>query len=126
MNNEIIMLTCIIQIVVFHKQYLFQRKHLYTKRVELELCEDLSGAYLRHTDEEKHILINLLCSNFLYDGSKVIITIKRAFIALFDFAIFENGASKGRELEDNCIRLAQLSLHESELITNIKQIICLC
>ena len=39
---------------------------------------------------------------------------------------FKNGASNGRELENNCIRLAQLSLHESELITNIKQIICLC
>ena len=67
------------------------------KRIEnaLELCKDLSGAYLRHTDEEKRILLNLLCSNFFYDGSKLTITIKEPFKALINFAIFKNGASDG-------------------------------
>jgi len=31
-----------------------------------------------------------------------------------------NGASNGRELENNCIRFAQLSLYERELVANIK------
>jgi len=31
-----------------------------------------------------------------------------------------NGASNGTELENNCVIFAQLSLHESELIMNIK------
>ncbi len=39
-------------------------------------------------------------------------------------ALYLNGASKGTELENNCIRFAQLSLHESELITNIKVWLC--
>ncbi len=67
------------------------------KRIEnaLELCEDLSGVYLHHTDEEKHILIKLLCSNFSYDGSKLVITIKEPFKALIKFVIFKNGAGGG-------------------------------
>ena len=39
-------------------------------------------------------------------------------------AQFVNGARNGRELENNCIRFAQLSLHESELIMNIKVWLC--
>lgn len=67
------------------------------KRIEnaLELCEDLSGAYLRHSDDEKRILLNLLCSNFFYDGSKLTITIKEPFMALMNFALFKNGAPDG-------------------------------
>lgn len=36
---------------------------------------------------------------------------------------FVNGASKGRELEDNYIRFAHLSLHESELLIKIKALL---
>lgn len=71
------------------------------KRIEnmLELCKDLTGAYLRHTDEKKHILLKMLCSNFFYDGSKLTITIKEPFKALMNFAIFKNGAHGGSLLE---------------------------
>ena len=62
-----------------------------------------------------------LCSNFLYDGSKLTITIKEPFMALLKFAIFKNGASNGRELEDNCVFVAHQTLHETELMLNIKK-----
>ncbi len=43
-------------------------------------------------------------------------TAKKTSLEVLNF----NGARNGRELEDNCIRFAQLSLHEDELIMNIK------
>lgn len=67
--------------------------------VMLELLKDLTGAYLKHTDDKKRILLNLLCSNFFYDGSKLTITIKEPFTALVKFAIFKNGAHGGSLLE---------------------------
>ena len=71
------------------------------KRVEnmLELCKDLTGTYLRHSDDKKRILLKLLCSNFFYDGSKLTITIKEPFKALMNFAILKNGAGYGSLLE---------------------------
>lgn len=42
----------------------------------LELCENLTEAYLRHTDEEKRVLPDLLCRNFFYDGEKLNIIMK--------------------------------------------------
>jgi len=71
------------------------------RRVEvmLELCKDLTGAYLRHTDDKKHHLLKLLCSNLFYDGSKIVITIKEPFTALMNFAIFEKWAGYGSLLE---------------------------
>ena len=66
-------------------------------RVEkmLELCKDLSGAYLKHSDIKKRILLKMLCSNFFYDGSKLTITIREPFETLLKFAIFDNGADDG-------------------------------
>ena len=63
--------------------------------VMLELCKDLVNTYLVHTDDKKRILLKLLCSNFFYNGSKIVITIKEPFKALMNFAIFKNGADSG-------------------------------
>ena len=60
-----------------------------------ELLENLYEHYLQLPDEKKRILLKLLCPNFFYDGSKIVITIKRAFETLFKFALFENGAGGG-------------------------------
>ena len=67
------------------------------KRIEsmLELLNDLTGAYLRHSNHKKRILIKLLCSNLFYDGSKLAITIKEPFKALIKFAVFEKWADSG-------------------------------
>lgn len=61
----------------------------------LELCKDLTGAYLRQPNHKKRVLIKLLCSNLFYDGSKLTITIKEPFKALMNFAVFKNGADSG-------------------------------
>ena len=67
------------------------------KRIEtlLELCKDLPQAYLQHSEEKKRILLKMLCSNFLYDGSKLTITIKEPFKALINFVIFRKWADDG-------------------------------
>ena len=39
--------------------------------------------------------------------------------------ILLNGANNGRELENNCISVAQQTLHETELMMNIKAWLCL-
>lgn len=61
----------------------------------LELCKDLTGAYLRQPNHKKRVLIKLLCSNLFYDGSKLTITIKEPFKALMNFAVFKSGAGNG-------------------------------
>lgn len=63
--------------------------------IMLELCKDLTGTYLRLNDYKKRELIKILCSNFFYDGSKLVLTIKSAFLSLFKFALFVNGADDG-------------------------------
>ncbi len=67
------------------------------KKIEkmFELSKDLWGNYCRHTMDEKRLLLNLLCSNFFYNGSKAIITIKEPFRALYKFAFSVNGAGDG-------------------------------
>ena len=60
-----------------------------------EPLKNLSEYYFQRTDDDKRYLLKLLCPNLFYDGSKVVITIKRAFEALFKFALFVNGALGG-------------------------------
>ena len=50
---------------------------------------------------EKRFLLNLLCSNFSYDGSKLIITIKESFKALIKFIVFVNGQVMGQGTNHN-------------------------
>ena len=64
-----------------------------------EPLKNLSQYYFQRTDDDKRHLIKLLCPNLFYDGSKVVIIIKSAFTALFEFAIFVNGAGGGSKSE---------------------------
>lgn len=57
----------------------------------LELFKDARGAYLRASFEKRKELINLVCSNFLYDGSNLTIAIKKAFQPIAKIACFKNG-----------------------------------
>ncbi len=41
--------------------------------------------------EKKKELINLVCSNFIYDGEKLTITIKKAFQPIVKIASLKNG-----------------------------------
>lgn len=42
----------------------------------IELCKNAYNHYLRADNENKRLLLKILCSNFLYDGSNVVITLK--------------------------------------------------
>ena len=66
----------------------------------LELFKTAHTDYLSGNFETKQSLINLLCSNFLYDGSKLTITIKEAFRPLVDIASFVNGGPQWTRTTD--------------------------
>ncbi|MBR2526511.1 recombinase family protein [bacterium] len=57
----------------------------------LELVKTAPILYERGTVDDKKELINLLCSNFLWDGEKLTITIKKAFEPLVQIAKILNG-----------------------------------
>ncbi len=55
-----------------------------------ELFKMTAAIYFRLSNSKKRELLKMLCSNFLYDGSNVIITIKKAFQPLVKIAELEN------------------------------------
>jgi len=64
-----------------------------------ELLENLWGRYKTLENEKKRFLLKLLCSNFFYDGSNLVITIKEPFKALYKFSFFDNGAEYRTKFE---------------------------
>lgn len=42
----------------------------------IELCKNAYNSYLRGNNENKRLLLKILCSNFLYDGENLVITLK--------------------------------------------------
>lgn len=70
----------------------------FSKKI-LELFKAAPELYLRGSIKTKQDLIKLLCSNFLWDGENVHITIKKAFQPLVEIASFVNGGAKGTKLE---------------------------
>ncbi|MBR1907546.1 hypothetical protein IJ818_01255 [bacterium] len=87
----------------------------------LELCKDLTTTYLCHSNDKKRILLNLLCSNFFYDGSKIVITIKEPFKALIKFSLLKTGARIGTRHEPDYAAFAQQCLHETEIMTRLER-----
>ena len=78
----------------------------------LELFKDARGVYLRASFEKRKDLINLLCSNFFYDGENLTIAIKKAFLPIVKIASFKNGGRwETRTLDPLLVRetLYQLS-----------------
>ena len=65
----------------------------FSKKI-LELFKAAPDLYLHGSIESKQDLIKLLCSNFLWDGENITITIKKAFQPLVEIASLING---GRE-----------------------------
>ena len=43
----------------------------------IELCKNAYNHYLRADNENKRLLLKILCSNFLYDGENVVIKAKK-------------------------------------------------
>ena len=62
----------------------------FSKKI-LELFKAAPELYLRGSIESKQDLIKLLCSNFLWDGKNITITIKKAFQPLVEIASLING-----------------------------------
>lgn len=57
----------------------------------LELCRDALGLYLSYNNTDKRKLLNLLCSNFFYDGEKLDIELKSTFEPMLKSANLVNG-----------------------------------
>ena len=74
-----------------HNTNLKDNKVIETSERLLELFKTAYIEYLSGDFELKKYLLNLLCSNFLYDGEKLTIIIKEAFRPLVDIASFVNG-----------------------------------
>ena len=73
---------------VMHNTNLKDNKVIETSEMLLELFKNAHRDYLRGDFETKKYLLNLLCSNFYYDGEKLTIIIKEAFRPLVDIASF--------------------------------------
>ena len=70
----------------------------FSKKI-LELFKNAPGLYLSGSIAEKRELIKLACSNFLYDGENVTITIKEAFQPIVEIASLINGGAEATKLE---------------------------
>ena len=62
-----------------------------------ELCKGAKKLCLRANIEERRKLLNILCSNFYYDGEIVTIAIKKAFQPLVKIAYLLNLGRSGLE-----------------------------
>ena len=71
----------------------------------LELCKNASTYYLRQSDEEKRKLVNILCSNFSWDGENLHITLKSAFGKISKAQNLKNSGAS-RQSSNNIIQLA--------------------
>lgn len=57
----------------------------------IELCKNAYNHYLRSDNENKRLLLKILCSNFLYDGSNLVIKLKSTVEPMLLGANFNNG-----------------------------------
>lgn len=87
---------------IMHNTNLQDNKIIETSERLLELFKSAYTDYLRGDFETKKSLLNLLCSNFYYDGQELTIIIKEAFRPLVDIASFVNGGLKDAKLELLC------------------------
>ena len=55
-----------------------------------ELCKNLPQRYFELSNDKKRKLLNLLCSNFFYENSKLEIKVKSAFLTLFRTFVFSS------------------------------------
>lgn len=59
----------------------------------IELCKNAYNHYLRSDNENKRLLLKILCSNFLYDGSNLVIKLKSTVEPMLLGANFNNGGT---------------------------------
>lgn len=89
-----------------------------------ELCKNASTLYLNGNDEEKRKLVNLLCSNFSWDGENLHITLKSAFGEILKRANFKNSGAS-RQSSNNIIQLAKYfvdNIGDKELVVLFEQL----
>lgn len=65
----------------------------------LELCKNAYSLYSQQDNEEKRVLLKLLCSNFTWDGQNLRITLKSTVKTLLSGANLFNGGGKAATLE---------------------------
>ena len=60
-------------------------------KILLELCKNAYSIYIQNNNEQKRLLLKLLTSHFLWDGSNLTIAIKNTIKPMLNSAIFQNG-----------------------------------
>lgn len=75
------------------RQTVLQGDSVFIKNAEnlLELCKNAYNYYLKQNNEQKREMLNLLCSNFSYDGENLDMELKSTFEPMFKSAILING-----------------------------------
>ena len=73
----------------------------------LEFCKDCHSAFLKGNAELKRKIIKIVCSNFSYDGSNIVIEPNPIFKA-----VIKNSLSNKKLLEPSKIRTLILDLYE--------------
>ena len=88
-----------------------------------ELFKITTDIYLRLSNSKKRELLKMLCSNFLYDGENIRITIKKAFQPLVEIAKLEKMGLK-RQCSNflQCIKTLINTMQQPENLLILEQI----
>lgn len=82
----------------------------------IELCKNASRYYFSSDNENKRLLLKILCSNFTWDGENVVITLKSTVQPMLLGANFKNGGPKEATLELLAQRLYRTLREENNLL----------
>lgn len=75
-----------------HNNFISETDNLVDMATQIiELCKNAYNHYLRSDNENKRLLLKILCSNFLYDGSNLVIKLKSTVEPMLLGANFKNG-----------------------------------
>lgn len=96
------------ELEVKHSNFISETDKLVDMATQIiELCKNAYSYYLQADNEKKRLLLNILCSNFLYNGSNIEITLKSTIQPMLLGANFKNGGLKEETLELLTFKLFQ-------------------
>lgn len=110
------------ELEVKNKNFLSETEHLVDIATQIiELCKDAPLLYSSSDNENKRLLLKLLCSNFSWDGENLVITLKSSVKPMLLGANFINGGLKEAKLELLALKLYE-NIKNNENIVFIDQL----